>query len=79
MSQKTLSSAPRLGSISRADRIQRLTVGSALMLLTIIGFGDQVNWRGILALALQAELLLTGIAGWCPIYWACHVQPHQER
>ena len=61
------------GRIPQADRIQRLVIGGALMLLTVSGFSQHIDWRGIVALALQAELLLTGIVGWCPVYWTCRI------
>jgi len=66
------------GHIPQADRIQRLVIGGALMLLTVSGFSNHIDWRGIVALALQTELLLTGIAGWCPVYWACRVRVRDE-
>ena len=49
-------------------------IGGALMLLTVSGFLNHVEWRGIVALTLQTELLLTGIVGWCPVYWTCRVR-----
>lgn len=61
------------GRIPGADRVQRLVIGAALMSLTISGLFYRVEWRGLVALTLQTELLLTGIAGWCPIYWGCRV------
>ena len=62
------------GKIPRADRIQRLTTGGALMLLTATSLWDHVEWRALVALALQLELLITGLAGWCPIYWMCRAR-----
>lgn len=59
------------GRIHSGDRIQRLVSGGALMALTISGLIQHIEWRGLLALTIQAELLLTGLAGWCPMYWAC--------
>ena len=53
------------GQVNRADRIQRMVIGCALMGLTISGLGDRVEWRTVIALALQIELLLTGLVGWC--------------
>lgn len=32
-----------------------------------------------MALVLQIELLLTGLAGWCPVYWACRVRSTRSR
>ena len=66
------------GRIPQADRIQRLVIGGALMLLTVSGFSSHIEWRGIVALALQAELLLTGIVGWCPVYWTCQIRMKDE-
>ena len=59
------------GRIPRADRIQRLLIGGALMLFTLIGLYEQADWTRMIVLALQFELLATGIVGWCPVYWAC--------
>lgn len=41
------------------------------MTLTLSGLMQHTEWRGLVALGLQAELLLTGLVGWCPVYWAC--------
>ena len=62
------------GRIPRADRIQRLTIGGVLMVLTLSGLLQQIEWRGVVALLFQAELLVTALAGWCPIYWACRLE-----
>jgi hypothetical protein len=61
------------GRIPKADRIQRLLIGGALMLLTLCGLFERVDWRAIVALSLQTELLLTGLVGWCPMYWTCRI------
>jgi hypothetical protein len=61
------------GHINGADRIQRLTIGTALMLLTVLGLVERIDWRAMIALTLQSELLLTGLIGWCPICWTCSV------
>ena len=37
------------------------------MLLTLGGFATHIEWCGVVAFTLQAELLLTGIVGWCPV------------
>ena len=34
---------------------------------------ESTDWKKWTALVLQTELFLTGLAGWCPIYWACRV------
>jgi len=62
-----------LGKIPHGDRAQRLLIGGALMLLTLTGLPEQSTWRSTVALALQAELLLTGLFGWCPVYWGCRL------
>ena len=59
------------GKIPRGDRAQRFVIGGALMLLTISGLAESFGWRSVLSLILQTELMITAIAGWCPIYWAC--------
>ena len=45
------------------------------MALTILGLLEAADWKKWTALILQTELLFTGVAGWCPIYWACSVGP----
>ena len=57
-----------LGRISVPDRTQRLIFSIALMTLTIWGLTERFDWKPVLALALQIEMLLTGLVGWCPIY-----------
>ena len=69
-SQKT-SFDLEMGSLQGVDRFQRLVIGGILMMLTLLGFTERVEWRGLIAAALQTEMLLTGIIGWCPIYWGC--------
>lgn len=71
MPQKKSPSHIELGFVQRVDRVQRLVIGGVLMLLTLTGFAERVEWRGVVAVALQTELLLTGIFGWCPVYWGC--------
>ncbi|QDV11196.1 hypothetical protein CA51_10570 [Rosistilla oblonga] len=61
----------RRGQIEFPDRLQRLVIGTLLMLLTLWGLSERFEWTRVVALMLQLELLLTGIAGWCPIYWGC--------
>ena len=61
------------GRIPRPDRLQRVLLGLLLMMLTIIGLIESPEWKKWAALVLQSELLITGLAGWCPIYWACRV------
>lgn len=73
MTMNTSTTTYNAGRVPRADRIQRFVIGGTLMLLTVSGFLSQIDWRGIVALALQADLLLTGIVGWCPVYWSCRV------
>ena len=73
MPEDTRATTLKVGRIPRADRIQRLVIGGALMLLTVSGFAQHLDWRGILALILQTELLLTGMVGWCPVYWTCRI------
>jgi hypothetical protein len=66
-----------LGQFSGPDRIQRLLIGGCLMMLTIVGLFDRVEWKSVIALFLQTELLLTALAGWCPIYWACRLSKRE--
>ena len=61
------------GRIPTADRIQRLLLAACLMLLTVLGLLESPEWKKWTALVLQLELLVTGLAGWCPIYWGCGV------
>ena len=58
------------GTIVTADRLQRLVAAVLLILLNVVGIWrapDSLKW---LALAVQLELLITGLIGWCPFYWA---------
>ena len=58
------------GLVGRADRLQRFVMGLVLLLLNISGLyrsPDILKW---IALAIQLELMLTGLIGWCPFYWA---------
>ena len=43
------------------------------MILTVLGLLESPEWKKWAALALQMELIVTGLAGWCPIYWTCRV------
>ena len=62
-----------LGRIPLPGRMQRIILGVLLMILTVIGIVESAEWKKWIALGLQMELVLTGLAGWCPIYWACNV------
>ncbi len=66
-------SAATFGIIPFPDRTQRVVFGLGLMLLTILGLFESSDWKKWAVLVLQSELLLTGLAGWCPIYWACRI------
>ena len=61
------------GRVSLPDRIQRTLIGACLVALTLLGLFESTDWKKWTALALQAELLITGLVGWCPFYWACRV------
>ncbi len=69
----------RRGAVSAADRLQRLIIAVILMGLTLLGLLRDPNWLLAIALAVQIELLLTALAGWCPIYWACRIHTEQGR
>ncbi len=58
------------GAINQADRFQRLVVGGLLIGLTAFGLQVSPDWTRYLALAVQLELFLTGLIGWCPFYWS---------
>ncbi len=58
------------GRINQADRLQRLVTGAVLIALNGIGLTESADWTRWLALAVQMELLATGLAGWCPFYWS---------
>ena len=57
------------GRINSADRLQRLSLGTGLLVLNAIGLAESPDWTRWAALALQLELLATAVAGWCPFYW----------
>jgi Protein of unknown function (DUF2892) len=67
------------GRIPFPDRLQRIFLGACLMALTFLGLLESMDWKKWTALVLQTELLFTGLAGWCPIYWACRVGPHTNN
>lgn len=58
------------GRVSTADRVQRLTIALALMVLTLYGLFTSPEWPKWVALVIQGELLTTAVAGWCPLYWS---------
>ena len=72
MDKSKKSQKPR-GFVPRSDRAQRIVAGTALMVLTLLGIDEGTSWRTWAALTIQSELLLTGLAGWCPVYWSCSV------
>ena len=63
------------GNVQPEDRIQRVALGVVLLLLNAIGLAKSPDWAKWTALALQLELLLTGLTGWCPLYWSLRRRP----
>ena len=61
------------GKVISADRVQRLVIGFLLTLINLAGILNEPTIGRWVALALQLELLVTGLAGWCPFYWAMGV------
>ena len=61
------------GQITFPDRLQRLVIATCLIALTILGLLESSDWTKWTALGLQIEMLITGLAGWCPIFWACRI------
>ena len=53
--------------MSRDDRAQRLLLGAMLMALNLYGMSHGATWNQWVALAVQLDLLVTGLAGWCPM------------
>jgi hypothetical protein len=66
------------GRIVFPDRVQRLSLASCLIALTVLGLLESTDWKKWMALMLQMELFFTGLAGWCPIYWACRVRQRRS-
>lgn len=62
-----------MGQLTNPDRVQRLFFSVCLMTLTIWGMIETPDWKHIVAITLQSELLLTALIGWCPIYCTCKV------
>lgn len=58
------------GRIGSPDRVQRLAVGLVLLGLNTIGLLSDPDWIRFAALGVQLELILTALAGWCPLYWS---------
>ena len=61
------------GRINNADRLQRLIAAGLLIVLNAVGIADSPDWTRFAALAVQVELLATGLVGWCPVYWSLGV------
>ena len=62
------------GRVVLPDRLQRFALALCLMSLTVLGLLESSDWKKWMALAIQSELLLTGLVGWCPFYWACSLR-----
>ncbi len=74
--EKSHQSSPRAlfwarGFLSRSDRAQRITLGAALILLNVYGMKNGLAWNQWVALAIQLDLIVTGMIGWCPVAMAC--------
>ena len=58
------------GRVGFHDRTQRIMIGLILLVLNVIGMvtepGDALRWA---ALIFHMDLIVTGLAGWCPVYW----------
>ncbi len=67
------------GRIVRADRAQRLVMGIALIALNLTGIFSSPRWSNLLALVIQIELIITGLVGWCPFYWALNEKTDNTR
>jgi hypothetical protein len=55
-----------------------------LMALNVYGMSHGATWNQWVALAVQLDLLVTGLAGWCPMAMTCRVadarlQRREER
>ena len=53
------------------DRIQRILMGFVLLVLNLLSHDlSNLSLTAVVSLFLQIELLLTGLVGWCPLYWS---------
>jgi hypothetical protein len=53
------------------DRIQRVIIGTVLLLLNLFSKNfSEFSALSIASLFIQIELILTGLIGWCPLYWS---------
>jgi hypothetical protein len=57
-------------NLTKIDRYHRIMFSSALLVLTLL----RIEWGRVLpneglVVFMQAELLVTGIFGWCPFTW----------
>jgi hypothetical protein len=50
--------------------MQQLVIGLVLLGLNMIGMLGDPDWIRFAALGVQIELILTAVAGWCPLYWS---------
>ena len=67
------------GRVGAPDRLQRLIIGLILLILNLIGMTQHVGWISLVALGVQIELIITAVAGWCPLYWSFNTHSRSVR
>jgi len=54
-----------------ADRVQRVSIGLLLLVLNLLSKDfSEFSAVSLASLFIQIELILTGLIGWCPLYWS---------
>lgn len=54
-----------------ADRAQRVLIGFILLCLNFLSNDfSELSSTALISMVVQIELLLTGLIGWCPLYWS---------
>ncbi len=66
------------GRVAYADRLQRILMALVLIFLNLFGIFESPTYPKFIALAIQLELLLTGLIGWCPFYWSLGIGHDDE-
>lgn len=57
-------------NIKESDRAQRVLMGTLLIILNVLNsFNSKWSLASFASLFLQIELVVTGVVGWCPLYW----------
>lgn len=67
-------------NVGGLDRLARIVVGLAIMILTAMSFGkwNLEAWWGILTGIIGLVLFVTGVMAWCPVYYFLKTGTHRH-